>query len=165
MKGFETRLLAAFTALALVLAVSVPAVAQDEGGNLEEELLAETGFYVPSSYLLDDFDCSYDEDRDDDGVVDVEDADDDNDGIPDAEDWDDDNDGINDLDDPVDDLSCSAEFELPDSSSGDADVDVDVDVDLDDDGVVDLDDDDDDNDGVVDLDDDDDNNDGIVDIF
>lgn len=157
MKGWKARLSVVLGALALMLAVSVSAVAQE--GNL----IYGPGFVVPSSYEVDDFDCSYDEDRDDDGVADAEDEDDDNDGVTDAVDGDDDNDGISDLYDPVDDLACAAEFELPEGSEGGDDVDVDVD--LDDDGVAGLGDEDDDNDGVVNFDDEDDDNDGIVDLF
>jgi hypothetical protein len=78
--------------LAMVLAVSIPAVADDfDEGDLEDALQAE----LAGDVTVDDVDC----DADDDGWNDDEDDDDDNDGWNDDDDDDDDNDGWNDDED------------------------------------------------------------------
>jgi len=113
MKSWKMRLLMMFAMLAMVLAVSIPAVADDFEDFVEEELAEEVE--------VDDVDCDGINDEEDeliegevvcvveldvageevvvvledfdfDGIGDDEDDDDDNDGIGDDEDDDDDND-------------------------------------------------------------------------
>jgi hypothetical protein len=113
MKSWKMRLLMMFAMLAMVLAVSIPAVADDFEDYVEEELAEEVE--------VDDVDCDGINDEEDeliegevvcvveldvageevvvvledfdfDGIGDDEDDDDDNDGIGDDEDDDDDND-------------------------------------------------------------------------
>ncbi len=128
MKSWKARLLMVFAMLAMVLAVSIPAMALDE-----EDFFDEIEDSVEDSF--------------DDGAIDVEsvdcffdDEDDDDDFVLDLEDFDDDNDGIDDLNDLFNDVTCVAVFEI------DSDFDGIIDDDDDNDGIFDFDDDDDDDD-------------------
>jgi hypothetical protein len=140
MKSWTTRLGLLLTMLAMVLVISIPAVADED--DFEEFLAAE----LTGDVEVDDVDC----DVDSDGWSDFEDDDDDNDGWSDFEDDDDDNDGWNDDED----VECVVELDVAGEE-----VEVLID-DLDGDGWSDFEDDDDDNDGWSDFEDDDDDNDG-----
>jgi hypothetical protein len=139
MKSWKVRLGLVLAMLAMVLAVSIPAVADED--DFEDFLEAELAGEVE----VDDVDC----DDDNDGWHNDEDDDDDNDGWNDDEDDDDDNDGWNDDDD----VECVVELDV-------AGEEVEVLIsDLDGDGWNDDEDDDEDDDDEDNGDDDDDDED------
>lgn len=175
MKSWKTRLGLVLTMLALVLAVSVPAVAEDDncGDRCENRLdrLEDVfGFDIDEDDLdRDDIEDIRDFDFDDNDFEDIRDFDDDDfeDISFEADDveffcGDDDGDGLVDeddsdgIDDDLDGLFDEDNFTECDELFAVAEIDPD-DFDLD--GILDLDDDDDDDDGIFDFDDDDDDND------
>ncbi len=164
MKSWKTRLGLMLTMLALVLAVSVPAVAEDDncGDRCENRLdrLEDVfGFDIDEDDLdrddIEDIrDFEFDDDDFEDISFEVEDVeffcgDDDGDGLVNE----DDSDGI---DDDLDGLFDEDNFTECDDLFAVVEIDLD-DFDLD--GIFDLNDDDDDNDGIFNFDDDDDDND------
>ena len=135
MKSWKMRLGLVLTALAMLLAVSIPAMAEDldfDGleDSLEDEFVEEVE--------IDDVDC-FEADEDGDGLIDED--------LPDGFD--------NDFDGEVDEeIVCIVEFEI-----GDFEGEFVLIEDFDLDGIEDDEDDDDDNDGIFDDEDDDDDND------
>lgn len=104
MTSWRARLGLVVTMLGMLLAVSIPAVADevlidpedceivDEDGDGIDDI---SGFFSEDAELLCDIDC---DDFDEDAICNDEDDDDDDDGISDDDDDDDDDDGIDDDD-------------------------------------------------------------------
>ncbi|MDQ4062486.1 MAG: hypothetical protein M3122_00980 [Actinomycetota bacterium] len=164
MKSWKTRLGLVLTMLALVLAVSVPAVAEDDncGDRCENRLDRPEdvfGFDIDEDDLdrddIEDIrDFEFDDDDFEDISFEVEDVkffcgDDDGDGLVNE----DDSGGI---DDDLDGLFDEDNFTECDELIAVVEIDLD-DFDLD--GILDLNNDDDNNDGIFNFDDDDDDND------
>ena len=113
MQNWKVRPLMALAMLAMVLAVSLPAMAQDDAVDLAEdaveEALAAEGFdsgdFDTEAFCVDDDEDGLDSDED--GEDEDEDGDDDDDGVSDEED-DDDEDGLS---DDEDDDDCDGEDE------------------------------------------------------
>jgi hypothetical protein len=138
MKNWKTRLGLVLAMLAMVLAVSVPAVADIDD---EEEFVEEYAEVVEDELdaqgldYFDDITCAIDDENDDD------------DWLNDIEDLDDDNDSIEDVDDLRNDLTCIAEIDdAEDFAFSDALLAEEFDINDDDDDDDDDEDDDDDDD-------------------
>ncbi len=123
MKSWKTRLGLVLAMLAMVLAVSVPAMADIDGvEDLEDEFEEVVENDLDAQGLeFDDITCA------------IDDEDDDDDLWNDIEDWDDDNDLTEDLEDAWNDVTCTADFEVEELAVSDALLAEQFDIDDDDD--------------------------------
>jgi len=112
MKSWKARLGLVLTMLAMLLAVSLPAMADDADLDGIEDAIEEE--LDNGNIDVESVDCSFDDEDDDDDDL-----------VSELEDIDDDNDGTEDFEDLFNDVTCTATFEADDFVDDDDDDDDD----------------------------------------